>query len=69
MSKKTPTIQDQLRINGLAYIGQNGAHLTGYPAQNLSGEQCQAYTTLEIETMLASGLYQINEPKKELTHE
>lgn len=67
MSKKTPPaiIQDQIRTYGLTYTPPTaGAHLTGFPAQDLSGAECQAFDTRQLEAALASGLYQINIPKE-----
>lgn len=54
---------------GLHYVGQNGGHLTGIPARDLSPQDVQALTKTQIEDCLDSGLYKIAHNKEEVTNE
>ncbi|MCL4867754.1 MAG: hypothetical protein KJ063_02200 [Anaerolineae bacterium] len=51
--------QEQARRYGLVFVA-TGGHLTGIPARDLSGEECQGLDVKQLEAAISSGLYRIN---------
>jgi hypothetical protein len=56
--KEKTTIELVLEL-GLKYVGRDGAHLTGIPAQHLSPAVVLTLTKEQINECLDSGLYQL----------
>lgn len=58
--KVTKTVLANIRKFGLRYVPPSkGLHITGFPARNLSGDDCARFNVKELEAAMASGLYEV----------
>lgn len=53
----------QARQQGLTYVAQDGSHLSGVPATDISPDEVGQLTIKQIEAALASGLYTLGGEK------
>ncbi|MBK8990160.1 MAG: hypothetical protein IPM39_29535 [Chloroflexi bacterium] len=55
-----PAIPAAAYAAGLVYIGQNGAHISGLPARDLSPDEVALLSPEQVDVCLKSNLYEVN---------